>query len=190
VLLGDSGDAIIGAGIVRRFRYLGVGLSSPLSEPVDWRSEKSGAVTGESIELLGDGKGREDDESLVGLADGPSCNASLARSSHLPRIVSKLAPVRCVGVHRRGDGVVPDDEPVESLRTLMLEELLLEREALFARDSVGSSRRAWYAKGAVVPDRLFDGIEEPGGLKGSMLFIPCSASSMMKEESTMVVCPS
>jgi hypothetical protein len=82
-----------------------------------------------------------------------SKRASLERSSHRPRTVSKLFPIRCEGVHRRGVTETTDD-PVVLVRRFTLDcELLRDRELPAPREDVRSNKRVWYAKGAEVPDR-------------------------------------
>lgn len=68
--------------------------------------------------------------------------------------MSKLFPIRCEGVHRRGVTEAADD-PVVLVRILTLDcELLRDSELPAPREDVRSNKRVWYAKGAEAPDRV------------------------------------
>jgi len=150
VELGDSGDAIIGAGIVCLLRYLGVGLVvSRLEENrvgVSGRSRSTKLRSSGGAEL-----GASVDEvlllilnvSFVGLDDNDSSRASWVRCSHLPRTASILFVTRCEGVHLLA-ATDPTDEPVVFVRRLMLDcELARDNELVLLRDAVLSSKRVW-----------------------------------------------
>lgn len=155
VVLGDNGVAMIGAGIVRLLRYVGVRCTS--SSLVGLEGGVDGRRSGRAMEPVGDmrpddGYGLspvnevgEDTRTDVGEATrGCSLFASRARSSHFPRTVSRLFVTRCEGVQRRVEAGVAD-EPVGCERMLIPPdwELLRERRPPPLREAVRSRRRVW-----------------------------------------------
>lgn len=172
VVFGESGEAIMGAGRVRRFKYIGVLCSS----------ERGKALRGGLVDRCSDDVDDIDMASrrlppyigvllpkspLVGVLiedKSSSPAASLVRSSHLPRVASRLFVTRCDGVHLLVLGGFP--EPVGLVRIPKPDcELLLERELPPPLEDVRSKRRVWYAKGpeATGPDleleETFDEVE-------------------------------
>ena len=76
------------------------------------------------------------------------------RSSHLPRVESKLFPTRCDGVHF----LLIETGLFELLRIPIPDcELLRDSEPPPPREDVRSRRRVWYANGAAAPD--LEGLE-------------------------------
>lgn len=109
VVFGDSGEAMMGAGIVCLFDGgLGEYSYCPRSsrEGDAWGKMKPSVVrvrVGVSYEgRVGEGVGKSDRVlSASGRLSAETPSAVLARSSHFPRtaLISKLPPTRCVGVH-------------------------------------------------------------------------------------------
>jgi len=80
---------------------------------------------------------------------GLSLVASLMRSSHFPRVESKLLPTRCDGVHF----LLIEAGLFELLRIPIPDcELLRDSEPPPPREDVRSRRRVWYANGAAIPE--------------------------------------
>lgn len=145
VVLGDSGEAMIGEGsigIVRRFRYVGVLCSSKLlvdfggvlgidANEEGWKSSFGLKVleVGDLVELGG----------LMELSSAAA--ASLDLSSHLPLTASRLFVTRCDGVHLLVLAGV-DDPPVGVVKMLMPDccELLRERVPPRVEEVRSSSR--------------------------------------------------
>lgn len=101
--------------------------------------------------LWGNGGGSISPDELGVRVPLPSSAASaFARSSHLPRTVSKLFTTRCDGVHRLAacnpfglaSGLEPPARERELLRASGLTPL---------REDVRSRRRVWYAKAPAAP---------------------------------------
>ena len=155
VVLGDNGDAMIGAGIVRRFRYVGVILGSAY---VNCFVGVVGRKSDNAAGSLARSWGRSMPPIINGLVLEPSPfelsdeltlsspAASIARSSHLPRTASKLFATRCEGAHFLGLAV--ELVPVVFVRIPMpVCELLRDNELPLPLEVVRSKRRVWYAKG-------------------------------------------
>lgn len=151
VVFGDNGVAMIGAGKVWRFMYVGVRwVSVLLGGGLD------GLRSGLDIEPVGDARPEEEDDPVNEVGEdtrtpvgeetlASSAFASLTRSSHFPRTVSRLLVTRCEGVQRRVEAGVAD-EPVGWARMLLRLpdwELLRERSPPPLREDVRSRRRVW-----------------------------------------------
>lgn len=121
VVLGESGEAMIGSGMVRRLRYVGVWGSGtdtddtgapedgPLCEDVELL-----VVLGEMFSSTVD-RGCGLEVARVGLELVSSASASRDRSSHFPLRISKLLLERCEGAHLL-EVVDEFDEPVGVVR--------------------------------------------------------------------------
>ena len=170
VEFGERGDAMIGSGTVRERAKLGAAFLSGLggragddgcSVVARGREWASGALP---YRLRGLGRVHSFVEDAVD--DEVDCSSiafSLARSSHLLRTASKLAPIRCDGAHRRVPVGVP--VPFGLNRPVDCELLRASVPAPPRVEEVRSSRRVWYAKG---PETLPDPLE-PEELEGSIL---------------------
>jgi len=143
VVLGDKGEAMIGDGMVCRFKYVGVRFSDEEPEFEESTDCCSRANEGDltSSFIVAD----DDDEEAEAVEEPVGCSpeASRDRSSHLPRTASTLFDTRCDGVHLLGDGL----DPVGLLVRIFIppppdSELWREREAEFdALDEVRSRSR-------------------------------------------------
>lgn len=103
--------------------------------------------------------------SFVGLGEATSpspSGASRLRSSHFPRIISRLFPTRCPGVHRRaGAGGEFDEDPVLLERSDPVDtELLRDRVLARFMDEVRSRSRVWYANWPVESGLELEGVLE------------------------------
>lgn len=107
---------------------------------------------------------------FVGLADlrSSSTASARARSSHLSRTVSTLAPGRCEGVHRLVAETTGGLEPVVFglTRDVGRDEMEEFREFVDEREAVRWSRRVWYAKAS----RCLDGDDGASVVDGISAF--------------------
>lgn len=148
--------------MVRRLRYVGVFCSSLCGDGC------SGGEFDRLVDdvLLGDTLSSVGDliPSLVGLAEASRDPSSFARSSHFPRITSRLPVTRCDGAHLRAETA---DEPVGFDRSSipMLDWELLRASEL-PRDDVRSKSRVWYANWPTLPgfEGKFDDVEPVGSM--------------------------
>lgn len=151
VVLGDNGDAIIGAGKVCRLNGGGVRWCSVkmfflrgvwVGDSAYCSREDVSGVRG--VAVMSSELSNFIVASLfssVGVPSSPAAVSARARSSHLSLTRSQLAPTRWPGVHLRV-GV-----PVGELRMALVDcEPARDRDPL--REDVRSSKRFWYANGA------------------------------------------